>query len=471
MTLWAISETFATIHSHYFVVFLSGGAMMVDNIRWAAYMEIIYSLPPDPMFTENWKDEWLSRLDALDPCVNKWMPHLLKDDYFKQGSVSEDYSRIKVASFLIGGMADIYSENVMRTLNGLSCPKRAMVGPWVHLFPHVAEPGPRWDFCTEAIKWWDRWLKEKESENAETEVLFYLQNQDPANPRAEHVEGRWICDPQPIPKIYHLKDGKLGEERGDEVIKFRTKETVGFCGSTSTWPLKVADLPGEQSADDMESCYFETEPFSEDTSFCGNPAVHVSIASDRPVASVFLRLCKVNKTGESVLLSYTAWNLTHDASHKTFTPLTPGNFKEVDIRFRVVSEMVEKDSRLRLCFSTGLFPLFVPNPEPTTLTLDLAKCSLTMPYIQKFSPYKKATPEPSNPSSLPTTLLSNPYTMLKSYSDGSTGGMTKQYSYSTGQRKYEEHGLITEWKTETRDSLLPDDPTSAQVHLTQQANW
>ena len=91
--------------------------------------------------------------------------------------------------------------------------------------------------------------------------------------------------------------------------------------------------------------------------------------------------------------------------------------------------------------------------------------------MTKFSPYKKATPEPSNPSSLPTTLLSNPYTMLKSYSDGSTGGMTKQYSYSTGQRKFEEHGLITEWKTETRDSILPDDPTSAQVHLTQQANW
>ena len=111
--------------------------MMVDNIRWAAYMEIIYSLPPDPMFTENWKDEWLSRLDALDPCVNKWMPHLLKDDYFKQGSVSEDYSRIKVASFLIGGMADIYSENVMRCTNLLASFDNP---PTMNSFPNFIPP-------------------------------------------------------------------------------------------------------------------------------------------------------------------------------------------------------------------------------------------------------------------------------------------------------------------------------------------
>ena len=445
--------------------------MMLDNIRWAANMEMIYSLPPDPMFTENWKEELLGRLSDLDPCVNKWLVHPLRDDYFKQGSVCEDFPRIKAATFLMAGMADSYSNNVMRTLNGLSCPKRAMIGPWVHLYPHLAVPGPRWDFCSEAIKWWDRWLKEKEPKQSEPEFLIYLQNRDPTYPRAEHVDGSWICDPITEPKIYYLKDGKLGNDKGDTKLAFRTKETAGFRSAGATWPTKLADLPEDQSADDMESCFFETEPFSEDTSFCGNPVVHVSIASDKTVASVFVRLCKVNKAGESLLLSYTAWNLTHDATHETFTPLIPGEFKEVDRKLDIISEKIGKGYRLRLCLATGMFPLFVPNPEPTTFTLDLNKCHLNMPQLHEITPYDKQPSEPLNPSPLPTTQLSDPYAKLKQVTDDPTGRVTSCFSFSTGQRRFEDHGLITEYTTETGDSILPDDPTSAQVHLTLQDNW
>ena len=220
-----------------------------------------------------------------------------------------------------------------------------------------------------------------------------------------------------------------------------------------------------------KAAFFETEPFSEDTSFCGNPVVHVSIASDKTVASVFVRLCKVNKAGESLLLSYTAWNLTHDASHETFTPLVPGEFKDVDIKLDIVSEKIEKDYRLRLCLATGMFPLFVPNPEPTTFTLDLNKCHLNKPQLHEITPYDKQPSEPLNPSPLPTTQLSDPYAKRKQVTDDPKGRVTSFFSFSTGRRRFEEHELITEYKTETRDSILPDDPTSAQVHLTLQDNW
>ena len=50
--------------------------------------------------------------------------------------------------------------------------------------------------------------------------MIFLQNQDPASPRAGHGEGKWICYPKPLPKIYFLKDGKLGNEKGDGIIKF-----------------------------------------------------------------------------------------------------------------------------------------------------------------------------------------------------------------------------------------------------------
>ena len=55
--------------------------------------------------------------------------------------------------------------------------------------------------------------------------------------------------------------------------------------------------------------------------------------------------------------------------------------------------------------------------------------------------------------------------------DLSTEQLVEHYSCSTGCRKLEEQGLITEWRTETRDSMMPGDPTSAKVHITHQANW
>ena len=263
----------------------------------------------------------------------------------------------------------------------------------------------------------------------------------------------------------------MGDNNGDEKVSFCAKETVGFCSGGTTLPTKLADLPGEQSADDMESCYFETEPFSEDTSFCGNPVVHVSIASDRPVASVFVRLCKVNKAGESLLLSYTACNLTHDASHETVAPLLPGNFKEVEIKLEILSEIIKKGSRLRLCFTTALFPLFVPNPEHTTLTLDLSKCSLKMPLLTNYTAYNQPMIEPNNPDPGLTTLLSKPYDERSVIEDCNTGRKTLLHRQSTGQRRIDSHGLITELKSDTKESLLPDDPTSLHVQLNHQAVW
>ena len=94
-----------------------------------------------------------------------------------------------------------------------------------------------------------------------------------------------------------------------------------------------------------------------------------------------------------------------------------------------------------------------------------------MPQLQEFSLYEQPTPEPRNAASLPTTMLSEPYTEQRSVTDEDSGRRTIYTRSSTGQQRFEEHGLITEWRTETRDSILPDDPASAKVHLTHQANW
>ena len=53
-----------------------------------------------------------------------WLQHQWRDDFWKHGSVCEDYGAIKCAVYAIGGWADGYSNAVPRLMRGLSCPKK-----------------------------------------------------------------------------------------------------------------------------------------------------------------------------------------------------------------------------------------------------------------------------------------------------------------------------------------------------------
>lgn len=445
---------------------------MVENVTWGAGMEMRYSFPPDPLITTNWKEVYLDRLDNLEPISTNWMVHPLRDEYWKHASICEDPERIKAPTLMMAGLFDAYSNNILPTLEGLSCPKRAILGPWLHLYPHaMPSHSMPWPFCSEAIKWWDKWLKEIETPSDEPELLVYLQNRDPAVPQAAQINGEWICDFKTENKVYFMTEGMLGEQRGNEKIDFHTSEACGFIGSAPTYPDRLAEIQGEQSADDMMSCYFETPPMVEETHFCGNPVVSMSIASDKPVASVFVRLCKVNEKGYSIVLSYTAWNLTHDVGHEIMRPLIPGDFKEVHFKLHVISETIPKGSRLRLCFSSSLFPVFIPNPESTTFTLELSKCRLSMPEITEKRSYEKSFGAVSDCVPQDTIILEKPYHHRKLNTDSETGRVGCQIRSSIGKKKFGTHGLVTEWRTESMYSILPDDPTSATIHQTHEAQW
>ena len=43
---------------------------------------------------------------------------------------------------------------------GIDAPVKGIVGPWIHKYPHFAVPKPAIGFLQEALRWWDRWLKD-----------------------------------------------------------------------------------------------------------------------------------------------------------------------------------------------------------------------------------------------------------------------------------------------------------------------
>ena len=74
-----------------------------EMLSWATYMFALNALPPNPRNISDWKQQWEKRLkEASASWVNKWVAHQTRDDFWKHGSVCEDYDRIKVPVLAIG---------------------------------------------------------------------------------------------------------------------------------------------------------------------------------------------------------------------------------------------------------------------------------------------------------------------------------------------------------------------------------
>ena len=64
-----------------------------------------------------------------------------------------------------------------------TAPAKGILGPWVHKYPHFAVPQPAIGFLQEALRWWDRWLKDIDTKiEAEPRLRVYVM--DSVRPRA-----------------------------------------------------------------------------------------------------------------------------------------------------------------------------------------------------------------------------------------------------------------------------------------------
>lgn len=441
--------------------------MLMENIRWAASMEVRNCLPPDPLISNDWKEIWLARLEKAEPILTNWLSHSTRDQYWKHGSICEDYSNVKAATFLIGGYADGYTNTVERTLRNIDCPKRALIGPWVHLYPHIAVPGPQWGFCDEAVKWWDKHLGGKEMPE-EPETIAFIQNSVPV-PCPGVIEGRWVCDPQSEMKTWYLSDGKIGRQPGTGSVEICTPETCG-AGVGAFFPVCLPDISLDQTSDDTLSCAFDTEPFTESTEILGRPVLTLSVASDSAVANIFVRLCLIDPKGVSRLVSFSAQNLNHDVTHECVTPLTPDQFQTIDVQLDYIGERIDPGYKLRLCLSSACFPMFLPNPEHVTLTVDLSQCQLQIPVLVSSCPLPHDIPpiDTNRPESY--EVLRKPK-QVKNTTIESDGRLVMEQLMDSGSRRVKGHGLIIDWVVEQTESILPEDPTSAESNIQYEVLW
>ena len=83
-----------------------GGALLLDNLRWASTMFAHNSRPPDPAVVgDRWREMWLARLRGSGLWIDTWLRHPRRDAFWQHGSVCEDFAAIRVPRARGGGLA------------------------------------------------------------------------------------------------------------------------------------------------------------------------------------------------------------------------------------------------------------------------------------------------------------------------------------------------------------------------------
>jgi putative CocE/NonD family hydrolase len=364
-----------------------GGSLLVDNFAWASMMFSLQTSPPDPLLVgDRWRKMWLERLEKLPLLIDNWLKHQRRDAYWKHGSVCENYGDITAAVYAVGGWADGYSNAVPRLLAGLKCPKKGLVGPWAHRYPHFADPGPRISFLSECLRWWDQWLKDRNT-GIMDEPAYRVWMQDWTPPKSGYAErpGRWVAEPSwPSP---HVKPTRLALNEGglsDKAVsgaKLTVPNHLAVGLLAGHWcPYGVApDLPSDQSPEDGQSLIFDTQPLGETVEILGAPVVELEVSADRPNAQLCVRLNDVAPDGSSLRVTFGMLNLTHHASHEKPQALTPGKSYRVRIQMNDIAQSFPEGHRIRLAISASYWPITWPSPAMANVSFAAGSGRLALP--------------------------------------------------------------------------------------------
>lgn len=459
-----------------------GGLLLNENLGWGATMLSYSSRAPDPALVgEKWRDMWLERLDNEPFLPAVWLNHQTRDGYWQRGSVCEDFSKIKAATLAIGGWGDAYKNAVSRLMTGITAPVKGIIGPWVHKYPHFAVPGPRIGFLQEALRWWDRWLKDIET-GVENDPAYRGYLMDSVRPKSWYTErpGRWIAEEQwPSQSIaseeFHLGgDGSLSMQASDAFSHLvSSPQDCGMMGGEYCAIWLGPEMPGDQRRDDALSVCYDMQ-LDRSMDIVGAPEITLKLTSDKPVAMVAVRLCDVHPDGASTRITYGVFNLCHRNSHAVPEALEPGKSYEISFKLDDIAYRLPAGHKLRVAVSSSYWPMVWPSPEPVSLTIQSGTIAVPSRAMAEGDEWTFAEPEAASPWQLET--LRDSANSRSIVHDQVSGKIVLLIEDDFGEARDKDHGLIHGGVARERWEIQADDPLSArgETHWTEisgRDNW
>lgn len=460
--LRAVVAVCATVDRFADDIHFKGGCLMGENFGWGSLMLSYQCRPPDPLLCPDWRAQLRARVAAMPHLAERWARAQARGPYWRHGSVGFDWGALKIPILSVGGWADGYMNAPAALVQNVPHAK-AIVGPWVHQYPHTAEPGPRIDFLGEMRRWWDRWLKGLDTgADRLPPYRVYVQDSHPPDPGKPEVPGRWWAEALPSPRVTPARlalggDGRLGGAGAPDAV-IASPQTLG-ARAGEYFPMGLmGEMPGDQRDDDARSVCFELD-CPEGLTLLGAARLELTLAADRPFAFVHARLCDVAPDGASTRIAHGFLNLRH----RTDPPraLVPGEAVGVAFDLDQMAHRLAPGHRLRLALSNACWPFVWPSPEP--VRLHLTGGALTLPVHRGEAPGWHFDPPPPVP---PGRLIHGEGTEGRRLDiDLIDGTQRLTILTDSGTATNPDHGLTTRATMREVWTIHPDDPLAARASI------
>ena len=115
----AVVSVASTVDRYATDVHYKGGCVLgTDMLPWSATMLCFDARPPTPSVVgDGWRDQWIDRLDRSPVFIHDWLAHQRRDDFWRHGSICEDFSAIDCPVLIVGGLADGYTDTTPKPQN------------------------------------------------------------------------------------------------------------------------------------------------------------------------------------------------------------------------------------------------------------------------------------------------------------------------------------------------------------------
>ena len=283
-------------------------------------------------------------------------------------------SQITIPTFLIGGLQDGYRDNITDMLMQSKAPIKAIVGPWNHTFPNDAAFGPRIEWRDQAVRWFDHWLKGRQTGvERDPRLVIYVQHWHSPDPNLENVPGEWRREEVWPPKdmanstLFLQPNHSLKDSPPDrDTHRLKYVPTVGV--EAGFW---WGELLSDTRPVDAFSLVYDSAPLDRDVAILGRPHALLQASATAPLADWFARLSDVAPDGTVTQITGAGISGAQRESMSEPRDLEPNKTYALDIEMHLTSWVFPKGHRIRISVSNALWPMVLPTPYAMTTSLEL----------------------------------------------------------------------------------------------------
>ena len=454
------------------------GVMHVDS--WEISQDLDNTRPgaPDYVIDEAYLKD---RFDTA-PWMFTYKAQQRDGPFWDRASLKGKYDTVTIPTFMIGGWYDGYRNAIPRMLQHLHAPVKAMVGPWSHNLPHDAYPKPGMEWRHEAVRWFDYWLRGKDTGIMdEPRFAVFLREWHPPGPVLEQDAGSWRWeDGWPLkgshdktfyPQPDHTLTAHANQKEAATMQQLRYLPGVGVeAGGPVMW---WGDIAYDQRGTDACSLVYDSQPLTEKLEIIGLPKALLTVASDAKRADWVVRLSDVAPDGRVTLVTGAAFNGTHRNSAREPQDIQPGKPFALEIDLHFTSWVFAPGHRIRFAVNNAQWPMLWPTAYPMTTQLQVGGkggSRFTLPVAPK-------THHPA-PAFLPPSEDNPDMPGFAIIDDSSTSGFGEISSVNRNPQTGENAVSVTNqigqrfpWGTEhyqekIEHKVTDDHPEAASLHTT-----